>query len=179
MEENTNKLTAEEKMARAVEFTATSYAGAESTESRSSDVALEFIRLEVQIATLLFVFMGFFVNSFVSKDAPLNVFWIKVFLSGSVLSLLLSLLMGLLHLKLEENFWDMMLNQRLLRFLEWTKVTKRETSFEEAEAFHKGTALDRGNMVLVPTWTWVLQSIFLGIGITTLFILFLAYIFTN
>ncbi len=171
------KMSDPEKMSLAKDFMQIGYDGAISAGDHAAEVSTEFIRLEVQIAALLFVLLGFFVGDFVGNASPLAVFWAKVTLSISVFSLIVSLLMGLLHLKREEMWWDEIVDQRQVRFLEWRKVGVRETSFEQAAAFHRGTSLNKGNVISVPAWTWIMQSIFLGIGITTLFVLFLAYIF--
>jgi hypothetical protein len=145
-------------------------------EQSSSEVSTEFIRLEVQIATILFAIAGFFWSAF-GREGSLNFFWVKVAFVLGVFSLILSLLMGLLHLKRVERFWDEMLNQRVSRIDEWRKVVTHEITFKEAEAFHKGTMLNRGLTISAPSWIWILQSIFLGVGIFILFFLFVASLF--
>lgn len=174
-----SKLSENEKIERAREMAEFCYEGAASAESRSTDVSNEFIKLEVQIATLLFAFIGFFMGSFTELHSTLNVFWVKVIFSLGVASLILSLLMGLLHLKMEESFWDQRLSHRNMRFMKWIDVRKKRTSFEEAESFQEGTAGGKGHIINPPKWTWIMQSIFLGFGITILFILFIAHIFNN
>lgn len=167
-----------EMIARSKEAAQFAYEGASSAEVRSAEVSTEFIRLEVNIATLLFIFVGLFVGAFVTPDSALNDFWVKVAFSGGILALLISLLMGLLHLRLMEGYWDDLLNQRYLRYLQWEKAASKEVSFQEAKAFHEGTAIGKGKIVWAPSWAWIMQSIFLGIGILTLFILFVAFMFT-
>jgi hypothetical protein len=51
-------------------------------------------------------------------------------------------------------------------------------SFEEAEAFQSGTAMGKGATLSAPTWAWILQTICLGLGILTLFILMIVYLFS-
>ena len=147
-------------------------------EQRSEEMSGEFIRLEVQIATILFAFTSIFANSFVGK-ASLDIFWYKLGFALAVFSLILSLIMGLLQLKTVESFWDERLKQRNLRFHEWKKAANRETTFELAVAFEQGTRMDNGNLIFIPKWPWVMQTIFLGGGVGILFILFLAFLFTN
>lgn len=152
-------------------------AGRQFAEQRSEEVADEFIRLEVQISALLFTLTGFIVSSFV-KGGSLDGFWMKLFVCISLFSLVLSLIMGMLQLKRVEWFWDFFLRQRDIRFREWRKVAKGQTSFAEAEAFERGTALERGNIITSPRWGWILQTVFLGIGIAILLILFVNYLFS-
>ena len=172
------KMTDEEKMQNARDFRDISRANKQYAEQRSEDVAGEFARLEVQIATILLAFTGFFVSSF-TGDGKLDVFWAKLAISIAIASLIFSLVMGLLQLKRVEHFWDEFLSQRLLRFLEWLKVTEKLTTFEEAKAFHRGTALDKGIVVYAPRWPWILQTVFLGSAVIILFVLFLVFLFGN
>lgn len=170
------KLSDKEKMECAKEATLISHESAGSTTDKSNEASMEFIRLEVQVATILFVLTGLFVTAF-NQTGSLNLFWIKVVFACGVFSLILSLLMGLLHLKRAEGFWDEITHQKLTRLNGWLKVTRREWTFEEADSFHGGTALNKGLVIRMPIWIWVLQSIFLGIGIIVLFLLFVASLF--
>ena len=152
-------------------------------ERRSSEVADEFIRLEVQIATILFALAALFLNCF---DVPKligisgsGVFLMKLVFSFSLSSLIASLTFGLLHLKRKEMFWDERLSQRILREDAWLKVIKGGMTFDQAEAYHSGTALDKGIAVSVPKWAWGLQSICLGIGVALLFALAIVYLFAH
>lgn len=167
-----------EKLEYARDAARLSYEKGESAESHGTEVANEFIRLEVQVATILFAITSFFAASF-SSGGPLDIFWVKIMFVIGVFSLILSLLMGLLHLKRAESFWDDVLHQRAVRFQEWTKVVHKKVSFEEGDAFHRGTSLGKGITISVPSWIWVMQSIFLGVGITVLFVLFVASLFAH
>src|SRR3989344_7154916 len=164
----------DERMGNARAFRDISHSNQQFAEQRSEDVSGEFTRLEVQIATILFAFAGFFVTSF-TDGKVLDVFWMKLMFSFAMAFLLLSLVMGLLQLKRVESFWDERLGQRNLRFREWRKAAKREVTFEEAQAFERGTAMGKGNLIFVPRWAWILQTVFLGCGVTFLFVLFLAF----
>lgn len=171
-------LTPEEKMQEARDSRDIFRDGRQFAEQRSEEVADEFIRLEVQISALIFTVTGFIVSSFV-KGGSLDGFWMKLAICVALISLVLSLVMGMLQLKRVEWFWDFFLRQRDLRFREWRKVARKETTFEEAMAFERGTALERGNIILTPRWGWILQTVFLGIGVGILLILFVNYIFAG
>ena len=150
-------------------------------ERRSSELADEFTKLEVQIATILFAFMGLFLDSFVkglTGYSSLGVTMMKITFSFIFFFLIMSLAFGLIHIKRKEKFWDGFIIQRVSRFLKWEEAVKKEITFEQAEAFHKGTA--QGNLGAIsysPIWTWLIQTICLGISISLLFVLFLVFIF--
>ena len=152
-------------------------------EQRSSGIADEFIRLEVQIATIIFAFASLFATAFNGENlegvSPQGIFMMKLAFSFSIFSLIASLGFGLLHLKTNERFWDRMLNQRIIRFRKWNSVPRREATFEEASAYHEGTTLEKGLTVSVPDWTWVLQTICLGLAITILFVLVVISLFVR
>lgn len=167
-----------EKLACAAEAARICADKGQSAEDNAQSAGIEFIRLEVQVATILFAITGFFAASLVNHGA-LDLYWVKVAFASGVLSLILSLLMGLLHLKRAEKFWDEVLHQRQLRFLKWTQAARQEVTFEHADAYHQGTALDKGVAIALPSWTWVMQSIFLGVGIAILFLLFVASLFVQ
>lgn len=102
-------------------------------ERRSSELADEFTKLEVQVATILFAFLGLFLDSFIKG------------LSG---------------------------------YSHFGVVIMKEVTFEQAKAFHEGSA--QGDLVSVsvsPRWTWVMQTICLGISIIILFVIFLIALF--
>jgi hypothetical protein len=151
-------------------------------EQRNSAIADEFIRLEVQIATIIFAFASLFVVNFsgsgVESISDSALLLMKLSFVFSMFCLLLSLAFGLLHLKAHEGFWDTMLKQRLLRHKKWCEVTEKDVSFEVARAYHDGTALGDNVVVSAPEWTWILQTVFLALGVTTLFILSVIFLFS-
>jgi hypothetical protein len=153
----------------------------QAAESRTGELADEFTRLEVQIATVLFIFIGFFFNFFVEngKHLPLSIYFgLKLMFAICVFFLVASLTLGLLHLKNKEKFWDRMSHQRILRLLKWIDAVKKKVTFEEALAYHEGTSLQKGPSISSPSWSWMLQTICLGISIIMLFILFLVVLFS-
>lgn len=173
-----HKLSLEEKKEIARREADIDAAKVAAAETHSTGVATEFIRLEVQIATILFVLTGIFANSFHSKGS-LDIFWVKIVFLIGVFSLIVSLLMGLLYLKSAEKFWDSILHKKHVREKAWMGVLRNKFSFEEAEAYRQGSTLENGHTETLPRWTWMLQSIFLGIGIVILYVLFVASMFAT
>jgi hypothetical protein len=157
---------------------------------RGSELADQFTNLEVQIATILFAFAGFFLDSFVNKlnsNGELastfsqgGILMMKITFALIVFFLIASLTFGLIHIKRKEKFWDGIFSQKNPRLIEWEKalIGGREEDYRNAKTFHDGTALGKVNGINVsPTWTWVLQTIFLGLAIIPMFILFLVFLF--
>src|SRR5579862_1991661 len=143
-------------------------------EQRTASVADDFIRLEVQIATILFAFSSLFLNNFngdVLKTVSFaGLFIMKLAFAVSIFLLIGSLGFGLLYLKRCEQFWDATLRRWAIRAKKWDSVTKDKDqyTFEEAEAYHDGTRLDGGVVLEIPNWTWILQTILLGLAILIL-----------
>lgn len=135
-------------------------------EECSTESALEFTKLEVQIAIVILGIIGVYLDNFKAllgaSSFLKGVFFVTIF------SLIGSLAIGLLHLKILEKFWEKMAARRELRFQEWYLFIINKTTFEEAMAYQEGTKMGAGQMVDVPKWTWILQSVFLGIGIVTI-----------
>src|SRR3989344_787744 len=173
-EECSKTMSCDEKIQAARDARNISHEKGLEAEEQSNITALEFIKLEVQIAALLLGFTGFLT---VQQSGPDGVLWIKIVFAIAVTLILLSLIMGLIHLKRYEKFADQFIVQRFMRFLEWNRVVEREISFEEGKAYHRGTAAGMGLLVSVPMWTWVLQTIFLGAGVSLLFLLFSVSLF--
>lgn len=147
------------------------------SEERSNEAALEFSRLEVQVAVVLLGLTGVFWNTY-SNDLKYNIDSINLikFCFAFVLFLLVcSLALGLLHLKVTEKFWDHISLTRSMRFNKWHEVILKKTTFEEASAYQDGTRIGNSIMVQVPQWTWVLQSVLLGVAI--IIILTMAIVF--
>lgn len=152
-------------------------------EQRSITVGDEFIRLEVQIATIIFAFSGLSLDKFNSEIQSLfsnpTILFLKIVFALSLIFLLVSLACGLLHLKNRERFCDTVLNQRVLRLNKWREALEaEETSFKEALAYDSGTRLGEGPTVSEPKWTWILQSVCLGIGVIGLLTLTLVILFS-
>lgn len=152
-------------------------------EQRSSAVADEFIRLEVQIATIVFAFTSLFVDHFTSADligfSTGGIFLMRLTFTSSIFLLLCSLICGLLYLKASEAFWDSMLIQKIIRFKKWNQVPRKTVTFEEALAYEEGTKLGKGHVVSLPTWPWILQTICLAFGVFMLFVLIVIFLFNH
>lgn len=173
-------MTDEEKTSCAKNRLDTSIVYQQTAERRCSELADEFTRLEVQIATVLFAFVGFFFSSFdtnIETFSRLVLFILRLMFASSLFFLILSLIMGLLHLKNKEKFWENMANQRTIRFEKWRDAVEKKITFDEALAFHNGAGLQKGHYVLSPSWSWILQTIFLGISVVMLSTLFLVFLF--
>ena len=142
---------------------------------RGCELADEFSRLEVQIATILFAFAGLFLktvdgNSLTSLNA-------KIAFATALFFLIASLVMGLLHIKRKEKFWDTGMVERIARFSSWSDTIRKNGDFDQAYAFHMGISKGQGGMISSPLWTWILQTIFLGIAVALLYALALLFIF--
>ncbi len=166
-------------------FRETSFSLSQSAEDRCGNLADEFTKLEVEIATILFAFTTLFfsffqgdkVVQFSSSHSHLVVFILKFMFITGLLLLILSLAMGLLYLKGKESFWREMFTRRLIRTENWSEVLKGDKTFEEGIAFHEGTALKKGLTIPAPRWPWILQTICLGLAIILLFTLFVVLLF--
>ena len=147
---------------------------------RVSELADEFTRLEVQIATILTAFAGLFLSYFNQKIQGLSltiIFGLKFMYASGLFFLIASLSMGLIHIKRKEKWWDDMTNEKGLKRDNWIKATQGKMPFDEAKAFHNGTSLGKQGVVVSPKWTWMLQTICLGLAIILLFVLFLVFLF--
>lgn len=151
------------------------------SERRSSELADEFTRLEVQIATVLIAFSAVFVSSF--SDAANQA------LSGSILILMKSsyalsiffligsLATGLLHLKRKEKFWDDLIKSGANLKKNWNDVMRGTKTYEQASSYHSGVAELNPSVLFSPLWTWVIQTICLGLAILLLFSIFMIFLF--
>lgn len=159
------------------------HAGMLSAEKRGSELADEFTRLEVQIAGILIAFVaGILFNFFDERIKNLTgglVLGMKFIYTLSVICLILSLVLGLIHIKRKQIFWKEMMNQRLIRLKKWIAASKGDgtVTFKEAKAFQAGTSLEKGNIVSTPEWIWISQTIFLGFAVVLFFVLFLIFLF--
>lgn len=154
-------------------------------ERRSSELADEFTRLEVQVAAILIAFGGAYLDFLTDKveqvaaALPNTFILIKFMYASSIFFLIASLALGLIHIKRKEKFWDEIMNSRLITLKQWIKTTEGAASYEESSAFQKGVGLEKGNVIFTPKWTWILQTVALGIAVFLFFILFLVFLFTG
>jgi hypothetical protein len=152
-------------------------------ERRSSELADEFTRLEVQIATILIAFAGVFLSIFknIIKDISSTTFLllIKFTYAGTLFFLIISLALGLLHLKRKEKWWDETLHKKAILLQNWKNNFTEKTNFKTADSFHEGAISGKGIITFSPRWTWLIQTVCLGIAFILFFILFLVFLFIN
>lgn len=150
---------------------------------RIAHLADEFTRLEVQIATILFAFSGIFVGLFDESllgFSPFGLLSLKFSFALVLFFLILSLAFGLIHIKRKEKFWEEMYGMNVVRYNKWRNVVQnKEISLKEGEAFHLGTVRDGGLTASTPDWTWILQTITLGIAVLLMFCIALVVIFAS
>lgn len=177
------KMSGKEKIECAKGFRDISNEKCENSSTRISELSDEFTRLEVQIATLLFALASFLQGSFRNTEtlgdfSSAGILMMKLTFAVSLFLLIASLLFGLIHIKRKEKFWAKILEERSARFVQWNNAVKKVVSFEESEAYHQGTNAGKGLVEYSPMWTWVLQTICLGIAIALLFVLSLVFLFS-
>ena len=147
---------------------------------RIAELSDEFTRLEVQIAVVLFAFSGLFLNYFNTSSKlfpPEQAFLLKLTFVIGVISLILSLILGLLHLKRKEQFWEEGLNQKNTRYHKWDSVVRKECSYTEGRAYQEGTKRGGVNIISTPVWSWILQTIFLALSLSLLLVLLIVFVF--
>lgn len=150
---------------------------------RTSELADEFTRLEVQVAIILITFAGIFLGFFNTKVAGYSdnlVFFMRFMFAFSLFFLILSLILGLLHIKRKELWWDEMLKHHFYRHRKWLDYLRGpgegKPSFEEAIAYQDGVNLEN-KIYHSPLWSWVLQTISLGFAFILFFVIFLIFLF--
>lgn len=159
-----------------------SFSSGQFSEQRSSELADEFTRLEVQLAGLLLAFSGVFLNEFNERlggTASLGVYLLKTIYAVSVFSLVMSLALGLIHIVRKEKFWNEWLLIRMSRWRRWKQTIEKNSGLAEAHAYHDGTSLERSTVVHSPKWTWILQTVCLGIAVGLFFVIFIVFLFGN
>ena len=147
---------------------------------RGCELADEFSRLEVQIATILFAFAGLFVGFFSDKSLEglsSNLFTLRLAFAFALFFLIASLASGLLHIKRKEKFWDQAMEERIARVRNWNQIIRNDGDFDEGYAFHMGISRGAEGMTSSPLWTWILQTICLGFAVLLLFVLAMVFLF--
>src|SRR3989344_1090360 len=165
MEPNKEMMEDKEKIHEAQNTRTITCEGIMYSQGRSNEASIEFIKLQVQLATLLLGLTGIFWNVYTNSledISPTNLLKIAFII---VLFLLIgSITMGLLYLKIVERHWDELTSNKALRFSKWEQVIRKRITFEEAVSFHEGTNLGSGHMIYTPNWPWIIQSILLGLS---------------
>lgn len=141
---------------------------------RGHELSNEFMRLEIQIAAVLFAFAAFFLGYIASVPS----LWMRSAFAFALLSLIASMVIGLFHIKRREHSWDNAAKERQLRFRKWQRAVDDEESFEEARAFDSGVSDGVRAVTAPPLWSWILQSAFLGVATTILLTLALVFLFS-
>jgi hypothetical protein len=157
-----------------------SFSSGQFSEQRSSELADEYTRLAVQLAGLILAFSVIFLQEFNDKLDGVTgstVFLLKSIYAVSVFSLVASLALGLIHIVRKEKFWNEWLLIRMSRWRKWKEVLEKNSGLREAKAYHEGTSLEKEAVVHSPKWTWILQTVCLGIAIGLFMIIFLVFLF--
>jgi len=170
-----------EKVQYARDWRDISFETANMSIKRAAELESEYTRLEVQIAVILFAFSGIFVDKFdtLSGKVPISIdLLVRPAYGLGVIMLLVSLTMGLLHLKNTAKWWLGFLQMRDARMNKWNEVIAGSCTYEEALAFHKGASLGRTGIAESPSWTWVTQTICLGVAVVLFFAVFIVFLLT-
>ena len=149
-------------------------------EQRISQMADEFTKSELQIAAIIFAFIGFFgdfIKSNFSGFPAYSILLIKIMFALSVFGLLASLVFGLIELKRKEQFWNGIMFQRIARAEIWREVLRGEKNVEQALAFQDGSKLGSSKLATsTPSWPWILQTLCLSGSVLLMLMLFVIYI---
>lgn len=151
------------------------YEGLAFASQRGHELSHEFMRLEVQIAAMLFAFSGLFLG-FLANVPSL---WMRSAFVVALFFLIASIVAGLSHIKRKEKSWDNVVKDRELRFDKWQETVGRDGSFEEARAYDMGVSKGIKEVTSPPHWSWIFQSIFLGIAAAILFAIALVFLFSS
>src|SRR5580698_2540886 len=87
-------------------------------QSRTSELADEFTRLQVQIATILLAFVGLFVGQ-LPKGLGLAAASLKTLYIATIIMVVGSLIVGMLHIKRKEWWWADHVERRAARRKGW------------------------------------------------------------
>ncbi len=141
---------------------------------RGDDLSYDFMRLEIQVAAVLFAFSGLFIGLF--AGAPGLV--IRSAFAIALFCLVASMVAGLFHIKRKEKSWSVAVKDRELRFNKWQEAIGRNGNFDEARAYDEGISRGITEVTSPPLWSWILQSAFLGVATLILFVLVVVFLFS-
>jgi len=150
------------------------YEGLTFAFQRGHELSNEFMRLEVQIAAVLFAFSAIFLGYI----AAVPNLWMRSAFAAALLCLVASMTLGLFHIKRRERSWDTVAKDRQLKFNKWLETVAEEGSFDEARAYDMGVSAGIKAVASPPLWSWILQSTFLGIAAAILLGLALMLLFS-
>jgi hypothetical protein len=150
-------------------------------QERANEASIEFIKLEVQLATLLLGLIAVLWNVYTSP-LPLGSHlqaYIKISFAVVLFLLIGSIMLGLLYLKIVEKHWDRITATTASQYRKWREVIRKETSYEKALAFQEGTNANSGPMIYTPEWPWILQTVLLSTSLAIIFFLAVKLITTS
>lgn len=150
------------------------YEGLSFATRRGQELSHEFMRLEVQVAAMLFAFSGLLLGYLASVPS----IWMRGAYALALFLLIASIAAGLFHIKRQEQAWDEVIKDRKLRFNHWQDTVNRNGNLEEARAYDMGISKGITEVTSAPLWSWVLQSVFLGTAILLLFGIAIAFLFS-
>lgn len=151
-------------------------------QRRTSELHDQFTSLEVQIATVLLAFAAIFLEDFSTRIEGLDIVLVivlKLMYIASVLSLVASLGLGLVHLLRKERFWDEHMAVRLARLKNLGQYLTKKKSYEETLAYDEGTSACKPDIVRSPKWTWILQTVALFFAVGLIVALFSVLLFVG
>jgi len=94
--------------------------------------------------------------------------WIKFIFILSLVSVVISLIFGAIHMLLEKRHFSKWTDHYYKIFNEWRKVTTEEISADLAIRFEEG--IYKGNRTETPIWPLIFQSVLLFLGFLGLLI---------
>lgn len=150
------------------------YEGLTFATRRGQELSHEYMRLQLQVAAMLFAFSALLLGYLASVPS----FWMRGSYGLALFLLIASMVAGLLHIKREERAWNEVVKDRKLRFNLWQETISQNGNFDEARAFDMGISKGISEVTSAPVWGWVLQSGFLGTAILILFGLAMAFLFS-
>ena len=150
------------------------YEGLTFAFQRGHELSNEFMRLEIQIAAVLVAFSAIFLG----YVAAVSNLWMRSSFAAALFFLVASMALGLFHIKRRECSWDTVAKDRQLKFNKWLEAVAEEGGFDEARAYNMGISAGIKTVASPPLWSWILQSIFLGMAAVILFGLALVFLFS-
>lgn len=138
---------------------------------RQNENADYFTKLEIEIAS---IFLALSVSLF--NDNIANAFlYVKYLFIFGIIFLVLSLFFGLLNFHVKSKFWDRETGLYNLCIFEWTEVLRDKISEEHAQSSCNKITQGK-NQISSPSWPWVLQTLFLLLGVALIFYSIIVFI---
>jgi len=128
--------------------------------------ASEFGSLQIQIASIMLGFSG--LGFLLGGDVVFSQINKVIFLSG-FFSLIFSLFLGLVSIDLKQKFWHRICDRDSLREFVWSLCCHDELSRKTTEEII--SEISKNFSTKSPDWAWILQTIFLLVGICLFLVL--------